>query len=69
MTTFPELTGCHAYGMRGDSVLVPLHHLFAAQRQLMSRAWTHLSAPGYAECVMWARSATPDGLQLTGEDK
>jgi hypothetical protein len=31
MTTILEPTGRCAYGMRGDSVLVPLHHLFAVQ--------------------------------------
>jgi hypothetical protein len=69
MTTIPEPTGRHAYGMRGDSVSALLHHLFAVQRRLMSGAWTHLSAPGYAERVVWARSAAPDRLLLTGEDK
>jgi hypothetical protein len=57
------------YGMRGDSVLVPLLHLFVVQRRLMSGAWTHLSASGYAERTVRARSAGPDGLPLTGEDK
>jgi hypothetical protein len=28
MTTIPEPTGRRAYGMRRDSVSVPLHHLF-----------------------------------------
>jgi hypothetical protein len=69
MTMIPESTGLRAYGMRGDSVLAPMHHLFAVQCQLMSGAWTHLSTPGYAERAVWARSATPDGLPLTGEDK
>jgi hypothetical protein len=69
MTTIPEPTGCRAYGMRGYSVSAPLHDLFAIQHRLMSGAWTHLPAPGYAERVVWARSAVPDGLPLTGEDK
>jgi hypothetical protein len=69
MTTIPKPTGRRAYGMRGDSVLAPLHHLFTVQRRLMSGAWTHLSVPGYAERAMRARSAAPDGLPLTGEDK
>jgi hypothetical protein len=69
MTTIPELTGRHAYGIRGDSVSALLHHLFAVQCRLMSRAWAHLSAPGYAERGVWAQNAAPDGLPLTGEDK
>jgi hypothetical protein len=69
MTTILEPTGRCAYGMRGDSVLVPLHHLFAVQCRLMSGTWTHLSVPGYAKRAMWARSAAPDELPLAGEDK
>jgi hypothetical protein len=69
MTTIPEPTGLCAYGMRGDSVSAPLLHLFVVQRQLMSGAWTHLSVSEYIERVVWARSAAPDGLLLTGEDK
>jgi hypothetical protein len=69
MTTIPEPMGRRTYEMRGDSVSVPLHHLFTVQRRLTSGAWTHLSAPRYAERTVWARSATPDGLPLTGEDK
>jgi hypothetical protein len=69
MTTILEPTGHRAYVMRRDSVSAPLHHLFVVQCRLMSGAWTHLSAPGYAERAVWARSAAPDGLPLTGEDK
>jgi hypothetical protein len=69
MTTIPEPTGRHAYELHGDSVLAPLHHLFVVQCRLMSGSWTHLPAPGYAEHTVWAQSATPDGLPLTGEDK
>jgi hypothetical protein len=69
MITTPEPTGLRAYGMRGDSILVPPLHLLVVQRQLMSGAWTHSSAPGYAEHTVWARSVAPDGLPLTWEDK
>jgi hypothetical protein len=69
MTTIPKPTGFRAYEMRGDFVSVPLLHLFVVQRRLMSGAWTHLSASGYAERMVWARSVAPDGLPLTGEDK
>jgi hypothetical protein len=69
MTTIPEPTGRRTYEMRGDSISVSLHHLFTFQWQLMSGTWTHLSAPGYAEHTVWARSIAPDGLPLAGEDK
>jgi hypothetical protein len=69
MTTIPKPMGRRAYRMHGDFVSAALHHLFTIQRRLTSRAWTHLSAPGYAERVVWARSTAPDGLPLTGEDK
>jgi hypothetical protein len=69
MTMIPEPTGRRAYGMCGDFVSVPLHQLFVVQSRLTTGAWTHLSAPGYAERAVWARSAAPDGLPLTGEDK
>jgi hypothetical protein len=69
MTTIPEPTGHRAYGMRGDSVSVPLHHHFAVQCRLMSGTWARLSVPGYAERAVWAQSTTPDGLLLAGEDK
>jgi hypothetical protein len=69
MTTILEPTGRRAYGMREDSVLALLHHLFTFQWRLMSVTWTHLSVPGYAERVVWARSVTPDGLSLAREDK
>jgi hypothetical protein len=49
MTTIPEPTGRRAYGMRGDSVLAPLHHHFIVQCRLMSGTWARFSAPGYAE--------------------
>jgi hypothetical protein len=64
-----ELIGLRAYEMRGDSVSVPLLHLLVIQHRLMSGAWTHLSASGYAEHMVWARSTAPDGLPLTWEDK
>jgi hypothetical protein len=35
----------------------------------MSGTRAHLSAPRYAEHVVWARSVVPDGLPLVGEDK
>jgi hypothetical protein len=54
MTTIPEPMGRRAYGMRGDSVLAPLHHHFAVQCQLMSGTWARLSVLGYAEHVVWA---------------
>jgi hypothetical protein len=54
MTMVPELMGRRTYGMRGDFVSAPLHHLFAVQRRLMSGAWTHLLAPGYVEHTVWA---------------
>jgi hypothetical protein len=38
MTTILEPTGRRACGMCRDSVSVPLHHLFAVQRRLMSGA-------------------------------
>jgi hypothetical protein len=69
MTTFPEPTGHRASGMRGDSVLAPLHHHFTVQCRLMSGTWAHLSAPRYAERAVWARSTALDGLPLAGEDK
>jgi hypothetical protein len=64
-----EPTGLRAYGMRGDSVSAPLLHLLVVQRRLMSGVWTHLSASGYVEHVVWARGTAPDGLPLTWEDK
>jgi hypothetical protein len=69
MITIPEPMGLRAYGIRGDSVSAPSLHLLVVQRRLMSGAWTHLSASGYAEHAVWARSAAPDGLPLTWEDK
>jgi hypothetical protein len=54
MTTIPEPMGCRTYRMREDSISASLHHLFDVQCRLMSGAWTHLSAPGYAERVVWA---------------
>jgi hypothetical protein len=69
MTTIPKPTGRRAYGMCGDSVYVPPHHHFVVQCRLMSGTWAHLSVSGYAERVVWARSATPDGLPLATEDK
>jgi hypothetical protein len=54
MITTPEPTGLRAYGMRGDSVSVPPLHLLAVQCRLMSGAWTHSSASGYAEHTVWA---------------
>jgi hypothetical protein len=69
MTTFPKPTGRRAYGMRGDSVLVPLHHHFTVQCRLISETWARLSAPGHTERAVWARSTAPDGLPLAGEDK
>jgi hypothetical protein len=69
MTMFPELRGRRTSGMRGDSVSAPLHHHFAVHCQLMSGTWAYLSAPGYAERAVWARSTMPDGLPLAGEDK
>jgi hypothetical protein len=69
MITIPEPLGLRAYRMRGDSVSVLPLHCLVAQHRLMSGAWTHLSASGYAEHAMWARSAAPDGLLLTWEDK
>jgi hypothetical protein len=69
MTTILKLMGHRAYGMRGDSVLASLHHLFVFQCRLMSGAWTHLSVPGYAKRAVWARNAAPDGLPLAGEEK
>jgi hypothetical protein len=65
MITTPEPMGLRAYVMRGDSILVPPLHLLVVQHRLMSVAWTHSSASGYAEHAVWARSATPDGLLLT----
>jgi hypothetical protein len=69
MTTFPEPMGRHASRMRRDSISVPLHHHSIVQCQLMSGTWARLLAPGYVERAVWARSAAPDGLPLTGEDK
>jgi hypothetical protein len=69
LITIPEPTRRRAYGMRGDYVSAPLHHHFAVQCRLMSGTWAHLLAPGYAERAVWTRSAAPDGLPLTGEDK
>jgi hypothetical protein len=69
MTTIPEPMGLRTYGMRGDSVSASLLLLFAIQRRLMSGAWTHLSASGYAERAVQARSTAPDGLPLTADDK
>jgi hypothetical protein len=69
MTTIPEPTRHRTYGIRGESISTPLLHLFVVQCRLMSRAWTHLSAHGYAERAVWAQSAAHDGLLLTGEDK
>jgi hypothetical protein len=69
MTTIPELMGRRTYGMHEDSVSALLHHHFAVQCRLMSGTWARLSAPGYAERVVWARSAAPDRLPLAGEDK
>jgi hypothetical protein len=54
MTTIPELMGRRVYEMHGDFILAPLHHLFTVQCRLMSGAWTHLSAPVYAERAVWA---------------
>jgi hypothetical protein len=54
MITIPEPTGLRAYGMHGDSVSAPPLHLLVLQRRLMSGAWTHLSAFGYAEHMKWA---------------
>jgi hypothetical protein len=65
----PRPTGRRAYGMRGDSVSAPLHHHFTVQCRLMSGTCARLSASGYAERVVRARSAAPDGLPLVGEDK
>jgi hypothetical protein len=64
MTTIPEHTGC-----AGHFVSALLHHHFTIQCRLMSKTRVHLSAPGYAERAMWARSVVPDGLPLAGEDK
>jgi hypothetical protein len=69
ITTILELTGHRAYGMCGDSVSSPLHHHFVVQCRLMSGTWAHLSVPGYAERVAWARSTASDGLPPAGEDK
>jgi hypothetical protein len=69
MTTIPEPSGRHAYGMHGDSVLASLHHHFTVQCRLTSETLARLSAPGYVEHVVWARSIAPDGLPLAGEDK
>jgi hypothetical protein len=69
MTTIPEPMGLRAYGMRGDSVSALPLHLLVVQHRLMSGAWTDLSASGHAEHAVWARSAAPDGLPLTWEDK
>jgi hypothetical protein len=69
MTTIPESTRLRAYRLCGDSVSVPPLHLLVVQRRLMSGAWTHLSASGYVEHAVWARSVAPDGLLLTWEDK
>jgi hypothetical protein len=69
MTTIPEPTGLHTYGMRVDSVFAPLLHLLVVQHRLMSGAWTHLSTSGYVEHAVWAQSAAPDGLPLIWEDK
>jgi hypothetical protein len=69
MTTFPKPMGRRASGMHGDSVSAPLHHHFVVQRRLMSGTWARLSAPGYTECAVWARSTAPDGLPLAGDDK
>jgi hypothetical protein len=38
MITIPEPMGLRAYGMRGDSISVPLLHLLVVQRRLMSGA-------------------------------
>jgi hypothetical protein len=69
MTTIPEPMGLRAYGMHEDSISAPLLHLLIVQRRLISGAWTHLSASGYAEHAVWARSAAPDGVPLTWDDK
>jgi hypothetical protein len=69
MTTFLEPSGRRASGMHGDSVSAPLHHHFPIQCRLMSETWACLSAPGYVERAVWARSAAPDGMPLAGEDK
>jgi hypothetical protein len=69
MTMIPEPMRRRAYRMRGDSISALLHHHFTVQCRLLSGTWAHLSAPGYAESMVWARNATPDGLLLAGEDK
>jgi hypothetical protein len=69
MTTILEPMGHRTYGMRGDSISAPVHHHFAVQCRLMSGTWAHLSAPGYVERAVWARSTAPDGLPLAREDK
>jgi hypothetical protein len=68
MTTVPEPSRHQAYGMRGDSISALLHNHFVAQRRLTSGTLAHLSVLGYAERTVWARSATPDGLSVAGED-
>jgi hypothetical protein len=59
MTMIPELMGLRAYGMHRDSVSAPFLHLLVVQRRLMSGAWTHLSASGYAEHTVCVRIHTP----------
>jgi hypothetical protein len=54
MITIPEPMGLRAYGMRRDSISASSLHLLVVQRRLMSGAWTHLSASGYAEHAVWA---------------
>jgi hypothetical protein len=69
MTMFPEPTGRRAYGIREDSISVPLHHHFVVQCRLISGTWARLSAPRYTERAVWAQSAAPDGVPLAEEDK
>jgi hypothetical protein len=69
MIMIPEPTRLRAYGMREDSISALPLHLLVKQRRLMSGAWTHLSASGHVEHAVWVRSAAPDGLPLTWEDK
>jgi hypothetical protein len=59
----PRIWG--ARGFRFSITAPPFHRLVP----MMCGAWAHLLAPGYAERAVWARSAAPNGLPLTGEDK
>jgi hypothetical protein len=54
-----------ARGFCFSATAPPSHHPASTDE----RAWTHLSASGYAEHMTWARSIAPDGLPLTWEDK